>query len=232
MKRPSRPVKRKAASKKIIKRKKPSKAFRKIKAGLDEALAHARAEPEWTAEDAAVFDIPKPPAGFAYQWAPFSRIIYMLSKGWEQVPFSRHPDLGRALNFDGYIVYRDTALFQISSALVDKELSRLKLMAKDMTAEFDASVGRHGEGFGFYILPQSFMVDSDYERVPEASPPIEMTMFIVLRVPSRWCDTANALNLPHAEYARRRIAQSGYLISPDDKGIFSPFELITTKVEF
>jgi len=50
-------------------------------------------------------------------------------------------------------------------------------------------------------------------------------------VPARWCDTANALQLDHAEYARRRILQAGHLISLNEDGVFSSFDLTTKKVE-
>jgi hypothetical protein len=221
MKRPRRPVKRKVALKKIVKRKIAKRAVK-----FSPATKRAIEEVE-----ASIFDIPKPPHGFAYQWAPFSRVIYMASKGWSQVPFSRHQDMPKATNFDGYVVYRDTALFQISEALAKEQIDLLAEQAKDLTRDFDARLRREEGGRGFYILPSSFMVDSAYDRVPDSSPPVEVTLTIKLRVPARWCDTANALQLAHPEYARRRISQTGYLISPDHEGVFSPFELTTKKVE-
>lgn len=235
MKRPSRPAKRVASKKtKPVKRKKPSKIVR----GLKQALKHARSKPvleEWTAEEAQVFDLPKPPSGFAYQWSPFSRIEYMRSRGWSQVPFSRHPEMAQSTNFDGYIVYRDTALFQISAELVKAETHRLFEMAKDLTRDFDEMLGKEpghgGQGF-VWIAPASFTQSAEYEHYPDDRGPVDVQLTITLRVPARWCDTANALHLAHAEYARRRVLMSGYLLAADaGTGVFSPFELTTKKVE-
>ena len=237
MKRPRRPAKRVASKKtKPVKRKKASRAFNKIQAGLNEALKHARSAPlPWTEEDAAIFDIPKPPSGFAYQWSPFSRIEYMRSRGWSQVPFSRHPEMLQSTNFDGYIVYRDTALFQISEAIVVAERHRLQGLAEDMVDETLLANGVHvssGSAHHFsYMLSPSFMVSSDYDRHTDFDGPVDIELTINLRVPARWCDTANALQLDHAEYARRRILQAGHLISLNEDGVFSSFDLTTKKVE-
>lgn len=238
MKRPSRPAKR-VASKKIVKRKKKvSKAFNKIQIGLNEALSYLQGKPvleEITAEEAQVFDIPKPPHGFAYQWSPFSRIEYMRSRGWSQVPFSRHPEMAQSTNFDGYIVYRDTALFQISADLAEVERRRLQLIAQDQVNDALLAYGVHvesGSAHHFsYILPPSFMVSSDYDRHRDSDGPVDIELTIKLRVPPRWCDMANALQLDHVEYARRRIQQAGHMIAPDEEGVFSPFDLTTKKVE-
>ena len=242
MKRPRRPVKRKVASKKT-KPVKRAKSFKKIvsrlsswdRAKIAALAAKPREIPDWTPEDAAVFDIPKPPSGFAYQWSPFSRIEYMRSRGWSQVPFSRHPEMAQSTNFDGYIVYRDTALFQISAELAEAERRRLQAIAQDQVNDSLLAYGVHvesGSAHHFsYILPPSFLVNSDYDRHRDSDGLVDIELTIKMRVPARWCDTANALQLDHAEYARRRIQQAGHIIAPDEDGVFSPFELTTKKVE-
>jgi len=241
------PVKRKVASKKT-KPVKRAKSFKKIvsrlsswdRAKIAALAAKPREIPDWTPEDAAVFDIPKPPSGFAYQWSPFSRIEYMRSRGWSQVPFSRHPEMAQSTNFDGYIVYRDTALFQISKELADAEHDRLKEVAKDLTRDYDSMLGKEpgygGRGF-VWMMPASFTQSAEYEQYSDDRGSVDVQLTITLRVPARWCDTANALKLAHAEYARRRVLMSGHLLACDpyasdpDVGVFSPFDLTTKKVE-
>ena len=223
MKGPRRPAKRKVALKKTTKRKNP-------------VASKPRAVPEWTAEDAAVFDIPQPPHGFAYQWSPVSSIFRMQIKGWVQVPYSRHSgDLPPSCNFDGYIVYRDTALFQIASDIVAESLSAERAKAKEMTGGWDeAMVGMNGsrEGRGFYIMSPDFVVSSDYERVGSDAPAVPVGLTLTFMAPARWRDAASGLGLPIAEYARRRFAMDPtLLLVAGGDGTFSPYELTTRKVD-
>lgn len=182
-------------------------------------------------EEAAIFDIPKPPPGFAYQWSPVLRAEYMLMKGWSKVPYSRHPELPRALNFDGYVVYRDMALFQISAELARAEHDRMKELALDMERDFaegsqradSYSCGNHAHG-RFYVFPPSFIVSSDYERVGEDEPDKLVPVMVPFMMPARWQDAANALKMPHDQYIRRRITQEGFLLSADPAGLFRPYD--------
>jgi hypothetical protein len=231
MKRPRRPAKRVASKKtKVTKRKK-----NKIITGLKQALRHAREVPDWAPEDAAVFDIPKPPPGFAYQWAPFSRIEYMRRKGWVQVPYSRHPEMPLSTSFDGYILYRDTTLFQISEELVRGELDRAKLNAKDLEKDFYEVLGIEGAGYKrdgfrtiFHILSPHFMVSSNYEGPPDTGP-VVVDLTIKFTMPWRWRDAAAALQISESEYVRRRLIMSSHLLHPDDDGTYSVVEEVTTK---
>jgi hypothetical protein len=236
MKRPRRPAKRVASKKtEIVKRKKPSKAFKKIKAGLDQALAHARAVPEWTAEDAAVFDIPKSPPGFAYQWAPVASTFRMELKGWGRVPFSRHAELGKPLNFDGYIVYRGMALFQISSDLVREALAaaRNAAISQGQLGNIRMS-GDYGGGFGSTpgfgaIMPGEWI---ESEALPETEPLEETEISIKFMMPKNWPSGAAACRLDLAEYIRRRLLQSGHLLTSGEDGVYSIVRLTTEKVDF
>lgn len=221
MKGPRRPAARKVAPRKTVKRKSPTRKPSPV--------------PEWTAEDAAVFDIPKPPDGFAYQWSPVSNIFGMQLKGWVQVPYSRHSrDLAPSCNFDGYIVYRDTALFQISADLVADERAALIQKIKDSIGGDEAFKEMQGGRTAgrFYIMPSSFVVSSDYERVASDAPPAPVGMAVTFMAPARWRDAASGLGLPIAEYARRRFAMDpALLLVANGDGTFSPYELTTRKVD-
>lgn len=174
-----------------------------------------------TAAQAAIFDIPKPPDGFSYQWNAVTEIDSMLSEGWQRVAYRQHKELPRALNADGYIVYRGNALFQISDAVVRKDLTCLRLKAKDMEDSFyvDATLlqGRHMQ-----IMPSSFIVSSDYERVPDGAGPAPVGVTITFMAPTRWQDAAAALKLPLGEYVRRRVVMGGHPMTPSADGTFSP----------
>lgn len=222
MKGPRRPAKRKLAPRKTVKRKKP-------------IVSKPRAVPDWTAEDAAVFDAPKPPAGFAYQWSPVSSIFRMQLKGWVQVPFSRHSsELAPSCNFDGYVVYRDTALFQIAADLVAEAREADRRRAVDAFGGDEAleAMANGGKGRGFYIMPPSFMVSTEYEHVAPDAPAAPVSLTITFMAPARWRDAASALGLPIDEYVRRRIAmESALMLISSDDGTFSPYELTTRKVD-
>lgn len=226
MKRPRRPAK------KVARKPAPKKRKAKIKSGpYKDVSAYLAGMADRIAADAAIFDMPKPPTGFAYQWAGLGRVEYMLSKGWSRVPYSRHPELPLSTSFDGYVVYHDNALFQIASELADREKDRLQELARDLTRDFDASVGRDSPGRGFYILPPAFMVDSDYDHVAPTSPPQPVDITITFMMPARWQDAASALQLEPAEYVRRRLTIEDMLISTDKDAKFHPFELTTRKVD-
>lgn len=214
---------KRVASKKTkpVKRKKVSLAFNKIQAGCPPL--------PWTAEDAAIFDIPNPPSGFAYQWSPFSRIEYMRSKGWSQVPFSRHPEMAQSTNFDGYIVYRGMALFQISADIVKEALAAMRntaqaqgqLSSLRMSGDYDA-------GFGS-IMPEEWIVS---EPLPDAEPLTETELTIKFMMPKSWSGAAATCRLDLAEYVRRRLLQDQHFLASDGgDGIYYIVELTTKKVE-
>jgi hypothetical protein len=245
-------VKRKVASKKTTKRKVVSKKTvkrkrHKIIKGMQEllhGLTTSSMPPtgwrvteypaaEWTAEEAAVFDSITPPDGFAYQWSPTESTFRMELKGWTRVPFSRHPALGKPLNFDGYIVYRGMSLFQISADLVQQELSMGRVAAINQTGEFGEAFDaiRSKEGRGFYIMSPSFVATESYETVASSAPALPLQLTITFMMPARWQDAASALKLSPAEYSRRRVAMEGLLMAPDESGAYAPFELTTRKVD-
>lgn len=205
MKRPRRPVK-----------KKPRKVVRK-KISSRESSAEST-----TAAQAAIFDIPKPPPGLAYQWNLLTETELMLSEGWERVPYRQHKELPQSLNSGGYIVYRNNTLFQINAAIVHKALISLRLNAKAMEDSFYADSTR--EGRYMRIMPASFVVASDYDSVPDTAPPVPCGVTITFMAPARWQDAASALKLPLAEYARRRVVMGGHPMVPDRDGTFSPTE--------
>lgn len=227
MKRPRRPVKRKVASKKTkpVKRK-TSKIVRSLK----QALKYVRGQlvlEEWTAEDAAVFDIPQPPSGFAYQWSPVSSIFRMQLKGWSQVPFSRHPEIGIPQNFDGYVVYRGMALFQISADLVKEALAAVRENSLALGQLGDKRMsGDYSAGFGS-IMPEEWVID---EPLPDAEPLAETELTIKFTMPTSWPGGAAACHLDLAEYVRRRLVQEGHLLCSDNDGVYSIVRLTTEKV--
>lgn len=234
MKRPRRPVKkRKVASKKAQPRKsrKPSKAFRKIEAGLKQALSHARGG--MSAEDAAIFDIPKPPAGLAYQWSSLASTERMLMKGWARVPYSRHPELPRSLSFDGSILYCDNVLFQIGADFVEalKQSGYKRAIAQRQGVGAEAielmaaysdpgSLHRRSEGREFPLVSPSFIVSSSYAR-PSTSGDVVIDLVVKFSMPYRWRDAAAALQLDESEYVRRRLAQGARLCVAADGTYFA-----------
>lgn len=236
MKRPRRPVKRKVASKKktSIKRER-----NKIITGLKQALEHARTGPlPWGPDDAAVFEIPQPPPSFAYQWSAVTAVFGMELKGWSRVPFSRHPAMGKACNFDGYIVHRDMTLFQIASELVDMRRSTERKKAQEQ-------VSAHGEAMealGKYaqlreawhrpvpIMSPSFLVSRDYD-VPVDPGTKVIDLSVKFLMPARWRDAAAALQIDESEYVRRRLLQEGNLLASHEDGTYSTVKLSTEKVE-
>ena len=224
MKRPRRPAKR-IASKKIATVKSRAKSFKKIIANM--ASNGKPVLEEWTAEEAQVFDIPKPPAGYAYQWSPVSSIFRMQIKGWSQVPFSRHPEIGLPQNFDGYVVYRGMALFQISADIVREALASMQDTAQ---AEGQLSSLRidYSAGFGS-IMPEEWLVS---EPLPDAEPLTETELTIKFMMPKSWPGAAATCRLDLAEYVRRRLLQDQhFLASEGGDGIYSIVELTTKKVE-
>lgn len=111
MKRPRRPTKktvRKVVRKKTAQRDRLIKKVRKVPiARLNEdgkTWTTARPQEQYTPAQAALFERPKPRKGFAYQWAHVDNLDDMLAAGWDQVHYSRHPEMPRSTNFAGYIV--------------------------------------------------------------------------------------------------------------------------------
>ena len=85
---------------------------------------------------------------------------------------------------------------------------------------------------GFYIMPPSFVVSSDYERVASDAPAAPVGMMVTFMAPARWRDAASGLGLSIAEYARRRFAMDpALLLVANGDGTFSPYELTTRKVD-
>lgn len=211
MKRPRRPAK-----------KKPRKVARK-KIGSRESSAEIM-----TASQAAIFDTPKPPPGLAYQWNLLTETELMLAEGWERVLYRQHKELPRSLNSDGYIVYRNNTLFQINAAIVQAALTSLRLNAEDMEDSFYVDSTR--EGRYMRIMPPSFVVASDYERISDASPPAPCEVTFTFMASARWQDAASALGLPLAEYVRRRILSEGRPLVIEDGALISQ-ETATQNVE-
>lgn len=238
MKRPRRPTKRKAASKKVVKRKKLKD--HKIVRGLKQAVKHAqrtKVVEDMTAEDAAIFDIPKAPPGMAYQWSSLASTERMLMKGWSRVPYSRHPELPRSLSFDGSILYRDNVLFQIGAdfveALTQSGIKRAIALRQGVGVEaYEKMAGyshnRRGEGRDFPIVSPSFMVSSAF--APPSTPGdaiIDLTVNFF--IPERWRQAAAMLQLREDEYARRRLSQEGVRLVMGADGTYFASE--TEKVD-
>lgn len=220
-------MKRRVASKKAQPRKsrKPSKAFRKIEAGLKQALSHARGE--MNAEDAAIFDIPKPPAGLAYQWASLASTERMLMKGWARVPYSRHPELPRSLSFDGSILYRDNVLFQIGADFVEalkqsgykRAIAQRQGVGDEALTLMSAYSGR-SEGREFPLVSPSFMVSAIMAGPPTPGDAV-IDLAVKFSMPYRWREAAACLQLSESEYVRRRLAQGARLSVAADGTYFA-----------
>lgn len=223
MKRPRRPTK-KAARKVAPKRK---KLAQKPRPALDQF-------PEWQ----KVFDIPKPPPGFAYQWAPVTAVFRMELHGWSRVPFSRHPEMGKERNFDGYIVYCDQTLFQIAAELHEMKLGSFRKAAEAQhqasgNGAIDAmsrcAFGGPWNRGGIHILSAAFMVSSDYPRAAPGDAIVDIS--IKFKMPYSWADAANALGLTKSEYVRRRLLMLDSFLAPQSDGTYAAVELTTEKVE-
>jgi hypothetical protein len=191
--------------------------------------------PEWQ----KVFDIPKPPAGFAYQWAPVTAVFRMELHGWSRVPFSRHPEMGKERNFDGYIVYCDQTLFQIAAELHEMKLGSFRKAAEAqhqacgneaIEALSRYSWSPHGGYRGqMHILSPAFMVSSDYPRAEPGDATVDIS--IRFRMPYSWADAAGALGLTKSEYVRRRLLMVQNFLAPQSDGTYAAVELTTEKVE-
>lgn len=247
MKRPRRPTKRKVAPKKVVKRKTTvsrNKIIRDIREALDVTKDGKfdrvwQVVPDLSAVEAAVFDIPKPPPGFSYQWSPVVAAFRMELKGWSRVPFSRHPEIGKPQNFDGYIVYRDMALFQIAADLAEaihhghrqRAIAQRQGIGDDvmqaMAGYSDPSI-RHGHGIP--ILSEAFLTSADYTG-PENPGDAVVELAVKFLMPGRWRDAAAALRLDDSEYVRRRILMEGTLLSAQTDGTFAVVKLTTEKTE-
>jgi hypothetical protein len=187
-------------------------------------------------EEAATFDVPRPPPGFAYQWAAVTAIFGMELKGWTRVPFSRHPEMGKAHNFDGYIVHRDMTLFQMASELVEARLAHERKKAEwqgvnssEAVALLSQQQKRLRSAADSFILSPSFIATEAYPR-PDAGPSI-IDLTIKFTMPWRWRDAAAALKLDESEYVRRRLLMQGTLLAADVDGTYFTVKLSTEKSE-
>lgn len=187
--------------------------------------------PIFGAEEAKIFDIPKPPAGLAYQWV----LAEHLRKypGWVSVPFARHSsEIPADTNEDGSIVYLGNVLVQRAEELVKAELSIPQKLALKNLQEHPA-YRAPGERYSpFPVLSESFMVSREYAVVPADSPPIDVDITIKFRVSRRWQDAAAALGLDAQEYARRRLLMEDMVLASygdQTDRFYLPVELYITR---
>ncbi len=177
------------------------------------------------AEEAQIFDIPKPPDGLAYQWGLVDHLARFEATGWVRVPFDRHAEeMPKSTKVDGYIVYLDNTLLQRDQAAVRAKITEANQAAKKQLEDHPAyqKCWPHG---GYVpmapILSDHFVVSSAYERVQDSADPIILDVTIPVRMPARWQDTANALGLSHQQYLQRAISlyvrgETGGLLLPID----------------
>ena len=160
------------------------------------------------AEEAKIFDIPKPPRGIAYQWVLIDH-KERWSDAWVQVPFDRHAhEMPKKTNVDGYIVYLDNILVQRDKQLVDIEQSNYQDAAikqfKDYLAYSQQWRNDSVGPFSFPILSEQFIASSSYERV--TGPPVVLDITVPVRMSAHLQDTASALGLTAQEYLQRSIS--------------------------
>ncbi len=185
--------------------------------------------PPFGAEEAKIFDIPKPPIGLTYQWVLAEHVRRY--PGWVQVPFDRHEsEMPADTNEDGAIVYLGNMLVQQDQSLVQAYLALPRNLALKNLQEHSAYSGnRRGSP---QILSESFIVSSNYPSIPSDSPPIDVDITIKFRVSARWQDAAAALGLDVQEYARRRLIMENILLAPygyrEDRA-YEPVELQITR---
>ena len=164
------------------------------------------------------------PVGWAYQWS-----VYVDPRsGWRAVPYSRHAhDFPKAAQSDdGFIIIKGLCLAEIPAQFVKAELINQSQKARDMMADFDAAVGREGSGKGMWIMPSSWVESYSREELAKIdapgpnSPPVEVSVTLLMQVPGRWNDAAAYLKLSLNEYTRRRIMMERLVLGCMDP--FSP----------
>lgn len=194
MKRPRRPVK-----------KKPRKVTRKkiVKRCTKRDVPHRKIDPFW-------IDPRKVPAGWGYAWKPNARPGGELPLGWSAVPFSRHAhDFPRNYQVGSCIVHGGLILAEALSDQIESEQWALTQAAKDQLSDvfkrygIDQSGSNSTRFVGGLIEPETEEIPEDARQNEGA--PIELCIWLPLRVPVRWRSAAAYLNLPFEEYVRRRI---------------------------
>lgn len=227
MKRPRRPVKRKAV-----------KSAPKRVRNSARNLPIAPSVP-WTEEEASIFERLEAPDKLSYQWAPHEEAFRMQIKGWVQVPYARHAHaMPPSANFDGYIVYRGMALFQMERdlvrALLDSAQKKAQSMARNSGSEALELIAGYTDprriGLSFPILSPSFMVDQEYDLVPNEGQKV-IDISIKFAAPWNWQDAASALGLDLSEYVRRRLLMTGKFLGPGEDGTYTTLEVTTKKAE-
>lgn len=185
------------------------------------------------------------PAGLAYQWCPIrimrdyklaQPILSALDKGgWAPVPWERHPEMARDRQ---WIVVQDQLLMQKPLRLVKKAQHRLRQMALDQAVQH-----REHEAPPTFISPApvSGLSKMSFKEVKESLPVFRGQSYAVfsvslgLTLDDREIDTAIALSLEPAEYARRKFLMRSYILqrrSDLDNGTTTPiFDFINLKPE-
>lgn len=197
MKRPRRPVKRKAAKRaKIVKK-------------------------PLTLDDA------KPRKGFVYQWAPIPHTPtdvmireQYFAAGWRYAKsckgFKRH---------NGKIFFEGMVLLEIGekrhTELVEAGIHRAQEQMDYANELFGLKAPREGKSFP--LVPADFVVSSDYGVVPPDVDPVDVEVKVKLRLSRRFQDAAAALKMPIEQYAQVRMAlyvrgDLGGLLLPEPNG--------------
>ncbi len=183
------------------------------------------------------------PVGWGYEWKVNRRPGGELPPGWSAVPYSRHAhDFPRSYRCSGSIVHKGLILVE---ALADQIASERWALQKDAQNQ-DADVRERlrmediGGGRRVWIMPDdwvdSYGRDEDLgldDRAPQEGPPIEVSIALTIKVPSRWDSAAAYLKLTLAEYTRRRVLMDRPILgctqswngSRDADPLYEPFLL-------
>lgn len=212
MKRPRRAAKtaRKAARKKVAKRLTRKQRIAKIERDANKPRRFV--DP---------FHLPERlvPVGWGYQWKAYGDEY---RPGWTPVPYSRHAhDFPRSANLNGQIVIDGLILMEALKDQIVSELYAAQRAAVEMDAQFKDRLGMEGWpgiGFSYPLLPESEVVTKVLKDAPpETGPDIDVPISLLIRVPARWADAAAYLNLPIAEYTRRRVVGERMVLGSMDE---------------
>lgn len=215
MKRPRRAIKKpRKAARKTVTRKRAAKLPKldRLQPQQRDAKVQRKIDPFYINERLI-------PAGWAYQWKVKGEPV---PPGWHCVPYSRHAhDFPRSANYQGAIVIKGLILMEALKDQVVSELYAAQRAAVEMDAQFKDRLGMEGWpgiGFSYPLLPESEVVTKVLKDAPpETGPDIDVPISLLIRVPARWADAAAYLNLPIAEYTRRRVVGERMVLGSMDE---------------
>jgi hypothetical protein len=170
----------------------------------------------------------------AYQWASRHpedqhRLFAHFRAGWKK---SKNP-AGKLKNRPADVILLEIPKDQYQRFVADG-IHRAKEQIEEASKPFGINAG----GFDrksrpFPLVSPSFMVSSDYPKLPAEAAPIEVNVTIKVRASVGWQDAAACLGLSVEEYARRRLLMEPPVLGPsprfyDDK-TYEPVELSFTR---